>query len=76
MKNDVIIVTSNGEPSTLVATEMTSGVIAGYKAHINNTPIHMATLSDADTIRDIVARLSALEHIRPELRWKHEAICQ
>lgn len=65
-------VARNGTHSTLVATEMTSGVIAGYKAHANITPIHAATSSDYDPLRDIVARLSALERIQPSQIYKVE----
>lgn len=71
-ENDVNFVTSYGAPSTLVGTEMTSGVIAGYKAYTKSTPIHIATLSDANTVRDLINRISALERIQPSQLYKVE----
>ena len=76
MKNDFNIATS-----TLVATEMTTGVIAGFKtpaqtilADTRTTPIYAVdSLDGTDTIRNIVARLSALERIRSGPLYKIES---
>ena len=67
---------------TLVTTEMTTGVIAGYKSYTStraniapiHTPIYTATLSDSDTIniRDLINRISALERIQPSQLYKVE----
>lgn len=71
-ENDVKLTVSNGTYSPLTATKKTSDVIVGRKAYTNSTPIHMATLADADSIRDIVDRLTALERIRPSQLYKVE----
>lgn len=71
MKNDFNIATSTGAPSTLVATEMTTGVIAGFKTR--TTPIYAVdSLDGTDTIRSLIDRISALERIRPSQLYKVE----
>lgn len=74
MKNDVRLTASN-VTRTITTTSMTTGatdVIAGCKAYTNSTPIHTATLLDADSLRNIVDRISALERIRPSQLYKVE----
>ena len=72
MKNDDNLTVGSGSHSIRVTTEMTTGVIAGYKAHTNNTPINTAALLDANSLRDIVDRISALERIQPSQLYKVE----
>ena len=70
--NDDKLTASNGTYSTLVGAEMTSNVIVGCKAYTNSTPIHIATLSDSNTIQDLINRISTLERIQPSQLYKVE----
>ena len=57
MKNDDNLTVGSGSHSIRVTTEMTTDVIAGYKAH---------------SLQDIVDRISALERIQPSQLYKVE----
>ena len=75
MKNDFNIATSTGASSTLVTTEMTSGVIVGYKTRSSTiAPIDAVSCLNGtdDTVQNLINRISALERIQPSQIYKVE----